>query len=382
MRNTTLGRWRWVHRWTSLVCTAFMLLLCITGLPLIFSHEIAHALHSHIEPRVVAPDTPDASLDHILAAAQAQAPGLVPQYVYREADEPQLWSVMLGPSPQAQVGVRTLVVDARTAEFLGELRTDEGFMHVMWKLHVDLFAGLPGTLLLGAMGLLLLAAIVSGAVLYGPWTRKLAFGAIRRERSARSRWLDIHNLLGIVTLTWAFVVGATGVINTLGEPVLKLWQHEQMSQMLAPYRGQAPSADRASLQRSADAAQALEPALRLGFIAFPGTPYSSPHHYAMFMQGREPLTSRLYKPVLVDARSARVTDSRPMSWYVTAVLVSQPLHFGDYGGLPMKVIWALLDIATIVVLASGLVLWRQRAGAERRAESEPAGLGVMHKEAA
>jgi uncharacterized iron-regulated membrane protein len=381
MRNTTLGRWRWVHQWSSLVCTAFMLLLCATGLPLIFQHEITHWLHSDIEPRAVAPGTPDASLDRVLAAAQAQAPGLAPQYVSREADEPQMWSVTLGPTPKAEAGVRTLVVDARTAEFLGELRTDEGFMHVMWKLHVDLFAGLPGTLFLGAMGLLLLVAIVSGVVLYGPWTRKLAFGTVRRERSARAHWLDMHNLLGIVTLMWALVVGATGVINTLGEPVLKLWQHDQMGEMLAPYRGQPPSAERASLQRSADAAQALEPAMRLGFIAMPGTPYSSPHHYAMFMQGREPLSSRLFKPVLVDARSARVTDSRPMPWYVTAVLVAQPLHFGDYGGLPMKVIWALLDIATIVVLASGLVLWRQRARAARRTDNEPAAVGALRKEA-
>jgi len=40
--------------------------------------------------------------------------------------------------------------------------------------------------------------------------------------------------------------------------------------------------------------------------------------------------------------------------------VSQPLHFGDYGGLPLKIIWALLDIVTIVVLGSGLYLWLDR----------------------
>jgi uncharacterized iron-regulated membrane protein len=46
-----------------------------------------------------------------------------------------------------------------------------------------------------------------------------------------------------------------------------------------------------------------------------------------------------------------------MPWYATALFMSQPLHFGDYGGLPLKIIWALLDIATIVVLISGLYLW-------------------------
>ena len=59
-------------------------------------------------------------------------------------------------------------------------------------------------------------------------------------------------------------------------------------------------------------------------------------------------------------RPAQVTDSRELPWYMTALLVSQPLHFGDYGGMPMKMLWALLDIVTIVVLGSGLYLWWTR----------------------
>ena len=32
-------------------------------------------------------------------------------------------------------------------------------------------------------------------------------------------------------------------------------------------------------------------------------------------------------------------------------------RFGDYGGLILKILWAILDIATIVILISGLYLW-------------------------
>ena len=37
--------------------------------------------------------------------------------------------------------------------------------------------------------------------------------------------------------------------------------------------------------------------------------------------------------------------------------VSRPLHFGDYGGWPLKLLWALLDLLTISVLVTGLGLW-------------------------
>ena len=101
---------------------------------------------------------------------------------------------------------KSVAVDARTGAGAGASRRfDEGFMYVMLKLHVDLFAGLPGKLFLGFMGLLLLVAIVSGVVLYAPFMRKLEFGdGAARARHARCKWLDLHNLLGIVTLVWAW----------------------------------------------------------------------------------------------------------------------------------------------------------------------------------
>jgi uncharacterized iron-regulated membrane protein len=357
MTARSLRAWTWTHKWSSLVCTLFMLLLCITGLPLIFHHEIGHLIGTEVEAPEMPAGTPYASMDEVLATAKALHPQRHVQFVFRDTDETDLWMVRLGDTPTSDSNNRVVAVDARTAAVLAEPRFDEGFMYVMFKLHVDLFAGLPGTLFLGAMGLLLVAAIVSGVVLYAPFMRKVDFGTVRRDRSTRIKWLDMHNLLGIVTLVWMFVVGATGIINTLGEPVIKLWQFDQMAEMTAPYRDLPPPAQFGSLEQSVRAAAAREPDMRLGFIAFPGTGFSSPHHYAIFMRGTEPLTARLFKPVLVDARTAQITDSRELPWYVKTLLISQPLHFGDYGDMPLKILWALLDIIAIVVLWSGLILW-------------------------
>lgn len=65
-------------------------------------------------------------------------------------------------------------------------------------------------------------------------------------------------------------------------------------------------------------------------------------------------------------------------WYVKTLFLSVPLHFGDYGGLPLKIIWALLDIAAIVVLVTGLYLWlgRRRVSIEKRLEELQSG-GVL-----
>ena len=65
-------------------------------------------------------------------------------------------------------------------------------------------------------------------------------------------------------------------------------------------------------------------------------------------------------------RNGEVLEASARPWYVTTLQLSEPLHFGDYGGLPLKVLWALLDILTIVVLGSGLYLWLKRGATEVR----------------
>ena len=357
MTGSKLRRWAWIHKWSSLVCTVFMLLLCVTGLPLIFHHEIGHLLGTEIEAAEMPANTPRISMDRVMEIAKAKHPDKVGMFASQEADDDRIWFVTLATTPTSEVDMKQVAVDARTGEVLGQPPLSSGFMYIMFSLHVNLFAGLAGMLFLGFMGMLLLVAIVSGVVLYGPFMKKLEFGTVRAERSTRLKWLDLHNLIGIVTLAWLLVVGATGVINTWADLLVKYWQFDQMAEMVAPYKGKPPVTELGSLQKAVDAAIALEPDMKMGFIAFPGTTFSSPHHYGIFMRGTEALTSRLFKPVLVDATTGEVTDSRTLPWYLTGLLLSQPLHFGDYGGRPMQIMWAILDLMSIVVLGSGLYLW-------------------------
>ena len=370
----TTKTWWLIHKWTSLVCTVFLLLLCITGLPLIFHEEIEH-LSGAIEAPLMAPEPPPASLDRVAEAARRQRPGEVIRFMFWDAEEyPNVTLVSMAEKMDASPDDSRLVaIDTSTAAILGE-PNDRGFMYVMLKLHVDMFAGLPGMLFLGFMGLLFVASIVSGVVLYKPFTRRLEFGTVRKERP-RVKWLDLHNLLGIVTVAWALTVGITGAINTLSTVILGIWQADQMAEMTAPYRNAPPLTDNGSVQGAIDTARITVPDMKVRFVAHPGSMFSSPHHYTVFMNGTTPVTARLLKPVLVDAQTGALTDSREMPWYVKTLLLSQPLHFGDYGGLPLKIVWALLDLLTIVILGSGVYLWLKRSG-YRRCDADEIGDGL------
>lgn len=369
MKARTVRLWSVVHSWTSLISTLFLLLLCLTGLPLIFHHEIdeclgyaprpeAHASAARATPQVVAD------------AALAADPGRVLQYVSWDKDEPGLVMAFTNSAPDGAPDNATVrAFDAVSAKLLGPVGV--GPMLIVLKLHTDMFAGQAGKLFLGAMGLLFAVAIVSGVVLYWPFTRRLRFATIRDSAARRVRWLDWHNLIGVVTVAWALVVGLTGVVNTWAELMLNQWKATELASMVAPYAGKPPPVHLASLDDVVARASQAAPGMEVAFIAFPGTPFTSSHHFAAFMRGDTVLTSRLLKPVLLDGETGEVADARALPLYLQALLISQPLHFGDYGGMPLKVIWAALDGLTIVVIGSGLYLWvaRRRKRAPAKADA-------------
>ena len=358
MTTATIKAWYLVHKWTSLVCTAFALMLCVTGLPLIFHDEIDHAFATDTLP-VMAADAPLLPLDTMVRAATAMYPGERPLFLSFDEDRPVV-NVTTGPTALAgREDMHITAIDRRTAQKVADIGEEDGVMAFILRLHVDLFLGLPGMLFLGAMGVRFFVAIVSGVVVYAPFMRRLKFATVRTQRSRRVKWLDMHNMLGIVTLMWLSVVGLTGVINTLADPLVDIWRADQLTSLTGDYAGKdpVPPANFTSLDRAVATAIAQAPGTTPQYIAFPGVRFTTEHHYAVWLKGATPATRQILTPALVDARSGDFTTMRTMPWYMLALRLSQPLHFGDYAGLPLKILWALLDIAAIVVLGSGLYLW-------------------------
>src|SRR3546814_18366956 len=78
--------------------------------------------------------------------------------------------------------------------------------------------------------------------------------------------------------------------------------------------------------------------------------------------GSSSLAARNYQPVLVDAVTSKLSAVPAWPLAMSAMYLSQPLHFGDYGGLPLKIIRALFDLVAIAVLGRGLYLWLGRRG--------------------
>lgn len=334
-------------------------MLCLTGLPLIFHDEIDAALN----PATWEPANPGGmhlDLDDVLAAAIENRPGEVPIFMSFDIDRPVV-NVTTGARADVPGNeMHFASFDLTSGDLVPPADAGESVMEFLLQLHTDMFLGLPGMLFLGAMGTLFVFAIVSGVVLYAPFMRKLDFGTVRRKQSVRVRWLDYHNLLGIVTTAWVLVVGLTGVVNTLEQPIIDTWRAAELADLVAENESVPAGEATASLDEAVNAAVLAAPEMTLQFVAFPGSGFSTEAHYAVFLHGNTAVTEHIIAPVLIHAGTGEVAGLRHMPWYAKALSLSRPLHFGDYGGVLLKLVWAALDLVTLIVLGSGIYLWLAR----------------------
>ena len=350
MTAGNVRRWRLVHEWTSLACTLFLFILCLTGLPLIFADEIAGT------PPITRSDA-SASLDRIVRQS-----GATPAFVRIAADEGKIY---VGPAGGGRPLLFDMVSGAPAQE--GGARSP-GVMDILLAIHGELLAGLTGRLLIAAVGLCALASVLSGIMIYAPFAGSRPFADVRRARARRLGWLDRHNVIGIATAAWLVVVAGTGVMNAVEHPLFALWR-EHVPELLAPTAVAEP---RIGPDGALAAARSSAADMAFETIIFPGKAPGIPGYFLVWGEGKTPATARLTAPVAVDAASGWAVGHGPlpMPWYLTLLDVSRPLHFGDYGGLPLKILWALLDGAALVMLGSGLYLWIARRKRDSRARRD------------
>src|SRR5690606_30093839 len=171
-------RWFLWHKWTSLICTLFLLLLCITGSPLIFYHEIDHWLEGETQLPPLTMEASRPSLDSLHHKPNMLYSDKTVRYIFWDEEEsPDQVIFDVAPAMEAPPDSSTyLAMDARTGELIDFPDPREGLMYFILELHTDMFAGPFGMLFLGLMGILFIIALVSGVMLYGPIMKKFDFG--------------------------------------------------------------------------------------------------------------------------------------------------------------------------------------------------------------
>ena len=227
-------------------------------------------------------------------------------------------------------------------------------------------AGIPGAVggyTMGVVAVLYALALISGTVLLLPRLKRQLF-ALRPEGGRRRAWLDLHNLLGLTALPFHLVIAITTAVFVFYAPL------EQAMRALSPAADTdvAETAGQGELLPPATLlarAQAFAPALQAERMVFDALDDRA-EALVVVLGGTATGGRRLYVALNPYGGALRYRNSGG-SFYHAASDAFAALHFGNYGGYPLRWLYFVLALAGAVLFYTGNLLWLgKRARGERR----------------
>lgn len=233
--------------------------------------------------------------------------------------------------------------------------------------------------IVGAIGLLYVVAIVSGVIVLLPSLVRDLFAA-RMGRNVRRMWLDVHNLLGVFSLPFHLMMALTTIVFALHDQF-----YDAQGRVFPTLVPQAAARSGAEAPRG----NVLPPAeivRRLSAQAPGFTPVVLDYHargdgaWTLRVGGTDPRHG-LRAPTLgyagVDPYDGRIVmaDYLPGHQDVWAATITSffALHFGNFGGAPIRWAYFLLGLAGAGLFYTGNLLWIESRRKYERQHTAAAG---------
>lgn len=215
LRADLVQLYRDVHSWVGIVAGLFLFVAFYAGAVTMFEEPLQSWASAPVAlpPPVSLEQTP-ALLEKALAAYPEARDDYTIAVTPEDAQRGRLtWDgsggqVHHGPTQSMAAGL-----DAQ-GNLVVVPKTPSEAAHFVDVLHQQVGLPLPHTpamVLMGAVALLYAVALVSGVIAYLPALVKTLF-AVRLGQSVRKRWLDVHNLLGLFSLPFHLVMAISSVV--------------------------------------------------------------------------------------------------------------------------------------------------------------------------
>ena len=235
--------------------------------------------------------------------------------------------------------------------------------------------------IMGIVALLYAVALVSGVIILLPTLAK-DFFALRIGRNIKRLWLDVHNALGFVSLPFHLVMALTCVVFAFHDPFYDL-QDKVVYPNGIPWGEEehAPPPPPGAQPLPADALLRRVHAQLPGFDVYSFTFQQGEDRVEGRVTGldaRHGTRARTYASTHLDPYTGEVDPHDlpgHMERWDAAVNAFFMLHFGSYGGNPVRWLYLLLGLGGALVFYTGNLLWIE----SRRKKQRDAGLPVQKR---
>lgn len=341
------------HSWIGLLVGALMYIVCLTGTLAVFYEEFERWEQPHIEEYL---EYDPVLLEKTFNEALKSIPNITP-HMYLMLPKPSVPRVVISTEEEGWF------VNADGS--LGEKVAHE-WTHML--LHLHLYLHLPetfGMVVVSGLGAMLIALIISGLLAH-PRIFKDTF-AFRLKGSRQLEQTDIHNRLSVWGLPFHLMIAVTGayfgLVGFIVFVVATAFYDGDREAVIGSVFGEEPS-----LQQEIGSLKISKAIADMKTIAPESTPLflvlhevGTPQQH-MELYAKHPGRLIYSENYLFDANGNYLGKKGFSDGEVGKQLVYSVyrLHFGHFGGFPVKIAYGILGLALTVISVTGVNIWLAR----------------------
>lgn len=347
-----------LHRWTGIVLAVYVVVIGLSGAALVFHDEIAATFRApRVEPRSGTPLTPDQIVERLRNAF----PDWHLQTVWWPETSASPWFAEIRRGAVGAIGetARAVYVHPLTGDILKTHDYGRSVWRWLQLLHFNLLAGRDGRTVNGVLALATLFSLLTGLLLWWPQAGRPPLWSVGRGARPRRFLWELHQVTGIYLLAFAVALCVTGSYFAWRAPfhsaIAAVFPMRFMSQPIRPI--EPPPDPPLPLAHFLPQVHALVPDFPVTRVLFPDRP-DQPIRFVVYEGPRRafyrasnlffhPTTGELLRADLVRDRLA---GDSVVNW-IGAV------HYGAFGGWPLKLLWTLGGLGFPLLAITGLLVY-------------------------
>jgi len=363
------------HAAIGLLAGALLYLVCLSGTVLVLYEEWQRFEQPAApEMSAIAPDAVQRGIAAVLET-EAGKPATTHLYVHMPVEE----------LPRATVTTDTQAFHLNPDGTIAgpeENLWSEFLYGLHYTLNIPLAQGLVGITIVGMLGMLIVALAISGVIAH-PRIFRDAF-RLRARDGGGVGLADWHNRLSVWTLPFTLAIAVTGAVIGLGTvtayAVAGAYYDGDIEAVYAPIFGEEdePDTTLAPLPNVAAALRYMDAnhpgvAVTYAIVHDPGT---AGQHVQIVGEHPRRLIFGEYYAFDAAGNLERTAGMADGALGQQAAASNYNLHFGNYGGLAVKIASIVFGLGLTAVCATGVFIWLGKR--RRRGIEEPRLLAAWH----
>jgi len=341
MKNKTIFKY---HSWLGLITGLFLVMMGISGAILVFHDSMEETIPVNTSTNLFQ-KSPD--YDKSIATVQNKYP---------------LWEIRLAKFKKDKAIVfdlrnlkerRKVFVNPSTAEIIKDLDYHNQFTSWLLKLHYSLHAGIVGRILILIFGILFFLSLITGIYLYrNSILKTLSFKVKVKKKKKKSFYSSLHRYVGVWALIFNLVLVITGIVLSYGV------SKSALNTALSPASPEIVT----SVNRILNELKKNNPEFTPTYIRLPKQQTAQISIYGNYDE--DPFFfSEFSNSFQIDYKTGEILSMSKISednlLNKLDSMVS-PLHYGEYGGIWIKILYSFIGLSGPFLSITGFYLWWKR----------------------